>query len=119
MNEEAPKAHAAAASIEIVDERTYRSEYYKKNNSWGVKQTFAARRQIFSVGGQTSQKSKAALKKIVDKAIQDMENGASEEDTKIRAHNTIKASTSQTLVLIIVRPVTYKIGFPVPYSRIL
>ena len=67
--------------------RGYRSEYYKKNNSWGVKQTFAARRQIFSVGGQTSQKSKAALKKIVDKAIQDMENGASEEDTKIWVRN--------------------------------
>ena len=85
MNEEAARSHAAARDIEQVDERTYRSEYYKKNYSWGMKQCFASRRQIFSIGGLYTRKSKASLKKIVDKAIEKMENGASEEDTKIWA----------------------------------
>ena len=82
MNEEAPTAHAAAATLEIVDERTYRSEYYKKNNSWGVNQKFASKRQVFSVGGMVSRKTKQSLKKSVDKAIDKMEKGASEEETK-------------------------------------
>ena len=82
MNEEAPKAHAASASLEIVDERTYRSEYYKKNNSWGVKQKFASKRQVFSVGGMGLGKTKQGLKKIVDKAIEKMEKGAREKETK-------------------------------------
>ena len=79
-----PGAAAVREVVKITD-NTYRSEYYKKNNSWGVKQCFASRRQIFSIGGLYTRKSKAALKKIVDKAIEKMENGASEEDTKIWA----------------------------------
>ena len=82
MNEEAARAHAAAGDIEQVDERTYRSEYYSKNNSWGVKQKFASKRQVFSVGGTSLGKTKQALKKIVDKAIQKMEKGVTEEETK-------------------------------------
>ena len=79
-----PGAAAAREVVKITD-KTYRSEYYKKNYSWGVKQCFASRRQIFSIGGLYTHKSKASLKKIVDKAIEKMENGASEEDTKIWA----------------------------------
>ena len=52
------------------------------NNSWGVKQNFASKRQVFSVGGMGLGKTKQGLKKIVDKAIQKMEKGASEEETK-------------------------------------
>ena len=84
MNEEGAEEPGAAAVGEVVNitERTYRSEYYKKNNSWGVKQCFAAKRQIFSIGGMSTGKTKAALKEIVDQAIQKMDKGASEEDTK-------------------------------------
>ena len=68
-------------------ERTYRSEYYKKNSNWGVKQKVASKRQVFSVGGMGLGKTKQGLKKIVDKAIQKMEKGASEEETKTWAQN--------------------------------
>ena len=85
MNEEVEEEPGAAAVGEVVaiTERTYRSEYYQKNNSWGVKQTFASKRQIVSLGGMGTGKTKEALKKIVDKAIQKMEKGASEEDAKV------------------------------------
>ena len=79
MNEEAPTAHAAAATL---DERTYRNEYYKNRDSWGVEQKVASKRQVFSVGGMGLGKTKQGLRKIVDKAIEKMEKGASEEETK-------------------------------------
>ena len=84
MNEEVEEGPGAAAVGDVVEitDRTYRREYYKRNNSWGVNQKFASKRQIFSVGGIGAGKTKAALKKIVDKAIQKMEKGASEESAK-------------------------------------
>ena len=69
-----------AEPVEVI--RTYRKEWYKNHHTFGIKQSFGAKSQVFSVGGKRSNLSQKKLEKIADKIISLLEGGMTESDAK-------------------------------------
>ena len=92
--EEGPAEKAKDEDIEAEFEaRKNGKEWYKKKHCFGIKQKFAGRRQILSLGSPANaakQMSKAALEKLACRVIKKMEHeGMTEENAKIWAKDQI------------------------------
>ena len=62
--------------------RTYRKEWYKNHHTFGIRQKFGARSQVFSIGGKKANLSHRKLETIADKIISLLEGGMTESNAK-------------------------------------
>jgi hypothetical protein len=93
---EAEAAVPAAVEVERADGeeteeaakpslKTYQKLWYKNSFSFGVRQKFGAKSQIFGVGGKRCTMSKEELGAVADEAIVSMEAGRMSEDEASKA----------------------------------
>ena len=83
----------AAVEVSLAEPppKAYRLEWYKNGKNYGVKQCFAGRKQILSVGGKKIKKTRKQLRKLAERAVRRMvEEGASEEATKAWAKEQLQ-----------------------------
>ena len=66
-----------------VKSRNYCILYYQKDNRIGMRQCFGNRRQVFSFGGKSCEKSEEALRAIGREAAERLKGGMSEGDCAV------------------------------------
>ena len=66
-----------------VGGRNYCILYYQKDNRIGMRQCFGNRRQVFSFGGKSCEKSEEALRAIGREAAERLKGGMSEGDCAV------------------------------------
>ena len=66
-----------------VKSRNYCILYYKTDNRIGMRQCFGNRRQVFSFGGKSCEKSEEALRAIGREAAERLKGGMSEGDCAV------------------------------------
>ena len=82
--DESLEAGAGCAPLAVVPAmvRRYSKLWYKHNESWGIRQKFHAKTQIFSIPARGLREGKEIMGRIADLAIERLEGGESEEATK-------------------------------------
>ena len=83
--DEAAKEEEPEAEDSPVEKKEYLKMYYKNSNSFGIRQKFGSKRQIFNISNKTWKKQD--LEKVADEALGRLHGGHGEAETKTWAKN--------------------------------